>query len=126
MKKALHLRLSVFLLDSAHTIRACDQVEGQPRYAIRSAMEKALKLAAYFTHDVQLRIVIIPSGQGTMPQLCQRAAAMSKAGQVVMGLDPWEIRQVGRRAALMAWFGMLAESIRADRAKAIQGVRLAA
>lgn len=124
MRNATHIRLSVFLLNGQHVLQGAALAEGEPRYAVRKAMEHAVRLTAQAPNLEEGRLVIIPTGHGSMVETVKRAQAMSKAGICTRGLDPLEVRKVGRRAALMDWAGTLANQVRADRARPVQGERL--
>lgn len=126
MKSVSHIRLSVFLLDSAHRIKGAAQAEGQPRHAIRRAMEQAVRLVAQNANVEDGRLVIIPSGSGAMAQVCERAKAMSQAGQCITSLEPEEVHRLGKAAALIAWVGRLSEAERVARAKPVRAQVLAA
>lgn len=125
MKTRIHLRLGVFLLDAAHTVKAAALVEGQPRYAMRKAIEESLRLCAISAVD-DPRLVIIPAGQGgTLAIVAERARSFSKAGQALRGMEGYRVREMGRLAAFQAFSGLLAEQVRCERARAVQGERVA-
>lgn len=125
MKTRIHLRLGVFLLDAAHTVKAAALVEGQPRYAMRKAIEESLRLCAISQVEAP-RLVIIPAGSGgVLSVVAERARSFSRAGQALQGLEGCQVREMGRRAAFQAFAGLLAEQVRCERARAVQGVRIA-
>lgn len=116
MKQRIHLRLAVFLLDAQHNVKACATAEGQPRYAMRSAIEKALVLALRSGKDDGLRLVIIPAGQGgVLSVVAARAMAFSKAGQSIPVMARDQVYAMGKRAAVVALCGLLAAEVRAER-----------
>lgn len=125
MKSRTYLRLAVFLLDAQHHVKAAALAEGQPRYAMRRAVEQALRLCAISAVDGP-RLVIIPAGTGgTLSIVAERARSFSKAGQALTGMEGAAIRRMGRLAAFQAFCGLLAEQVRCERARDVQGEVLA-
>ena len=128
MKTATHVRLSVFLLNSAHQLRAAAIVEGHPKAAARAASLKALKLLRDCPHVQGARLVIIPSGCGVMATVVARAISMSKAGVCLSlaDLTGERLEGLGIKAAMMDWYGQVARRyVASSSAKDVQGVRLA-
>ena len=125
MQNTLHLRLSVVLLDSNHTIKGVALAEGQPRYAVRKALEEALKLCAATPVAGTPRLVILPAGSGVMVTVLGRAIAMSKAGQSFPGMERDDVLAQGRRQAMLNWASVLGDVVRSDRARPVQGTRVA-
>lgn len=123
MRNVTYLRLLVALLDAQNNVKALALAEGQPRYACRRAIEQATQLCA--THKVEgPRLVIVPAGHGSMAAAVDRVKAFAKDGQAIDGLERDQVREMGRKAAFVAFCGILAEQERAARAKAVQGQRL--
>lgn len=123
MRNVTHLRLMVALLDPQHNVKGMALAEGQPRFAYRRAIDLALRLCA--THKVEgPRLVIVPAGHGSMAVAVERAQAFAKGGQAIDGLAHDQVREMGRKAAFVAFCGILAEQERAAQAREVQGQRL--
>lgn len=124
MKQALFVRLAIVLLDPSHTVKAVGLAEGQPRYAVRKALETAVKLCAATPLQGTPRVVLLPAGSGVMPWVMARAIAMSKAGQVVRGLERDYLVAVGRREGMRAWAAELAAQYQCGKAREVAGERI--
>lgn len=127
MKSTTNVQLAVFLLNERHEIKGAGRSEGQPRYAIRRIMEQAVDLVAFNPRISQPRLVIMPLSTDcatNMATAVKQAQFMSRTGQVVPTPEPDEISKVGRRAAMMSWFGTLAEAERLSRARPVAGHRV--
>lgn len=125
MQNTLHLRLAIVLLDREHNVKGVALAEGQPRYAVRKALEDALRLCATTPVQGTPRLVILPAGCGVMPIVMARAVAMSKAGQYLPGLERDDVLAQGRRQAMLNWASVLGDVVRSDRARRVQGTRVA-
>lgn len=128
MKSNTDVQLAVFLLNERHEVKGAGRSMGQPRYAVRRIMEQAVDLVAFNPRINQPRLVIVPLSTECATNMASAIATaqfMSKTGQVVPTPEPEEISKVGRRAAMMSWFGTLAEAERLSRAKPIDGQRVA-
>lgn len=128
MKSTTNVQLAVFLLNERHEIKGAGRSVGQPRYAVRRIMEQAVDLVSFNPSINQHRLVIIPLAEDAsvdMATATKQAQFMSRTGQIVPPpMGPEEITLVGKRAAMTAWFGQLAESVRLSRAKVVDGSRL--
>lgn len=123
MHNVIHLRLLVALLDRQNNVKGICQVEGQPRFALRKAAEQAVALCSM--HKVaEPRLVIVPAGHGSLAAATARAIDFAKAGLALDGMEQHLVHEMGRRAAFVAFCGQCAESVRFDRAKAVQGERI--
>lgn len=125
MKNTLHLRLAIVLLDSAHTVKGVALAEGQPRYAVRKALEDALRLCAATPVQGTPRLVILPAGCGVMANVMARATVLSKAGQFLAGFERDDVLAQGRRQAMVGWARHLADQVRCSKARPVQATRVA-
>lgn len=123
MRHVTHLRLLVALLDRQNNVKGAALVEGQPRHTMRKAVEKAVALCAM--HKVEEpRLVIIPAGHGSLAAATARAIDFAKAGLALDGMEQHQVHEMGRRAAFIAFCGQLAEQVRVDNARVVQGERI--
>jgi hypothetical protein len=125
MQNTLHLRLAIVLLDRNHAVKGVALSEGQPRYAVRKALEDALRLCAATPVEGTPRLVILPAGSGVMPIVLGRAIAMSKVGQYLPGLERDDVLAQGRRQAVLNWAGVLGDLVRSEKARPVMATRVA-